>query len=355
MDRLRVIHVGLGRWGFDWAKTVFHQAPEVEVVAYVDRDAAALSRAQATLGVSAEICFTDLAVALRAVDAEAVVIALPIDLHVEVAMEALEAGKHVLVEKPFAPSPAQALPVVSLAERLGLTLMVSQNYRHSPVAIATANLVRSGELGALRSVKIDFRKNAPRDGYPYWGLPNPLLVDMSVHHFDLMRMIIGEEPVELNCRTWNPPGSPFEGHPSGAIVSLFPSGVTVSYRGTWLDEAPQSAWAGEWQMDFENGALFWTLRDPLDLTAGERLLIQRKGGPVEEAPTPNGRRDRPGVLQAFSEAIRTGREPAYFTSGRNNLGTLEIIDATLRSAAARGAPVTLARHEPIPPQLAAAS
>lgn len=46
----------------------------------------------------------------------------------------------------------------------------------------------------------------------------------------------------------------------------------------------------------------------------------------------------------FSEAIRTGREPAYFTSGRSNLGTLEIIDATLKSAAARGAPITLVQH-----------
>lgn len=344
MDKLRLIHVGLGRWGFDWASNVYHQTPEVEVAAYVDRDQAALLRAQATLGVSPQICFTDLATALQRVDADAVVIALPIELHVPVAIQALEAGKHVLVEKPFAPSPAEALPVVALAERLGLTLMVSQNYRHSPVAIAAANLVRSGELGALRSVKIDFRKNAPRDGYPYWGLPNPLLVDMAVHHHDLMRMIIGEDPTELNCRTWNPPGSPFEGDPAGAVVTHFPGGVTVSYRGTWLDEAPQSAWAGEWQFDFENGVAYWALREPTDLTAGERLLVQRKGGAIEEVPVPNVRRDRPGVLAMFSEAIRTGREPAYFTSGRSNLGTLEIIDATLKSAAARGAPITLVQH-----------
>lgn len=344
MEKLRLIHVGLGRWGSDWAKTVFQHTPEVEVVGFVDRDEAALARAQQLPGVVPAMCFTDLATALRTVEAEAVVIALPIELHVPVAIEALEAGKHVLVEKPFAPTPAEALPVVQLAERLGLTLMVSQNYRHSPAAIAVANLVRSGELGALRAIKLDFRKNALRDGYPYWGLPNPLLVDMSVHHHDLLRMIVGEEPTELNCRTWNPPGSPFEGDPAGAIVMQFPSGVTVSYRGTWLDAAPQSAWAGEWQLDFEHGALFWALRDTNELSSGERLLIQRQGGPLEELPTATGRRDRPGVLAAFAEAIRTGREPAYFTSGRNNLGTLEIIDATLKSAAARGAPVALASY-----------
>ena len=353
MDKLKLIHVGLGRWGFDWASTVYRQTPEVEVAAFVDRDEAALLRAQTTLGVLPAIGFTDLAAALRTVDVDAVVIALPIELHAPIAIQALEAGKHVLVEKPFARSPAEAMPVVAMAERLGLTLMVSQNYRHSPVAIAAANLVRSGELGALRSVKIDFRKNAPRDGYPYWGLPNPLLVDMAVHHHDLMRMIIGEDPVELNCRTWNPPGSPFEGDPSGAIVSLFQSGITVSYRGTWLDEAPQSAWAGEWQMDFEHGVAHWVLREPTNITAGERLLIQRKGGSIEEVPVPDVRRDRPGVLAMFAEAVRTGREPAYFTSGRSNLGTLEIIDATLKSAATRGAPVTLAQYGAAPAQLEA--
>lgn len=344
MDKLKVIHVGLGRWGFDWAKEVFQKTPEVEVVAYVDRDPAALSRAQTLLGVPSEICFTDLATALQAVVSDAVIVALPIGLHVPVAMQALEAGKHVVVEKPFAPTPVEALPVVELAERLGLTLMVSQNYRHSPVAIAAAKLVRSGDLGPLCSIKIDFRRHAPSQAYPYWGLPDPLLVDMSVHHFDLMRMIIGEEPRELNCRTWNPPGSPFEGDPSGAIVSLFPSGITVSYRGTWLDQGPLTPWAGEWQMDFENGVAFWTSRGtPPDLTLGDRLVVQRPDGALEEMPTVNGRRDRPAVLLAFAEAIRTGREPEYFSSGRDNLGTLEIIDATLKSSAARGAPVTLSK------------
>jgi predicted dehydrogenase len=343
MSRPKLIHVGLGRWGFDWARDVFPQAPEVEVVAYVDRDLAALSRAQAKLGAPADICFTDLAAAFQVVDADAVVVCLPIEHHVPVTVQALEAGKHVIVEKPFARSPAEALPVVLLAERLGLTLMVSQNYRRYPAAVMAANIVRSGFLGQLCSIKIDFRRLAPSEGYKYWGLPDPLLVDMAVHHYDLMRMVIGEEPFELSCRTWNPPGSPFEGDPSGAIVASFPSGVTVSYRGSWLDHGPQTAWAGEWQMDFENGVVFWTSRgDPPDRSARDQLTVQRSRSPAQEPPLIKGPHDRPAVLGAFAEAIRTGREREYFSSGRDNLGTLEIIEATLKSSAMKGASVTLA-------------
>lgn len=344
MSRLKLIHVGLGRWGFDWAREVFHQTPEVEVAAYVDRDPTPLLRLQAELGVSADICFTDLAAALEAVEADAAVVSLPLEHHVAVTMQALEAGKHVVVEKPFARSPAEAAPVVSLAERLGLTLMVSQNYRYYPTPVMAADIVRSGQLGPLHSVKIDFRRHAPSEGYRYWGLPDPLLVDMAVHHYDLMRMVVGEEPCEINCRTWNPPGSPFTGDPAGAIVALFPSGVSVSYRGTWLDRAPQTAWAGEWQMDFENGVVFWTSRgDRPDGVMRDRLTIHRPGAPIEDLQLVRGRHDRPAVLQAFSQAVGTGGAPRHFSSGRDNLRTLEVLDAALQSAAMKGAAVTLAQ------------
>jgi hypothetical protein len=60
-------------------------------------------------------------------------------------------------------------------------------------------------MAGLNTVQVDFRPNAVAEGYSNQGLPNPLLADMSVHHFDLMRMVIGEDPVELSCRAWIPP------------------------------------------------------------------------------------------------------------------------------------------------------
>src|SRR5688572_10198401 len=103
-------------------------------MAFVDADAATLELAQSTLGLPPERCFPSLEAALARVEAEAAVLTVFIAGHVPVAITALEAGLHVLVEKPFAPSVAEALPVVERAEALGKTLMVSQNYRFYPAA-----------------------------------------------------------------------------------------------------------------------------------------------------------------------------------------------------------------------------
>jgi predicted dehydrogenase len=343
MSKLRVTQVGLGRWGFDWARFVFPGHPDAEIAAVVDREEAPLQRAQTELGVPRGQCFRSLGDALAAVECDAVVSVLPIALHAPAAEEALAAGKHVLTEKPFTETIRQAGELVSLAEANGRVLMVSQNYRYFPATQLAADFVRSAWLGALQQIKVDFRRNALVEGYSYWGMQNPLVVDMAVHHFDLMRMVVGEDPTEVNCRTWNPPSSPFDSDPCGAMVIQFPSGVVVSYRGSWLDQGPQTAWAGEWQMDFEQGTVVWTARaDPPNRLRRDRLVMRRPNNEpeVQDLP-PMPLHDRRGVLTAFAQAIRTGRDPQFFPSGRANIGTLAIIAAALRSAQTGGAPVRL--------------
>src|SRR4051794_12148934 len=113
---LRIIQAGMGGWGRDWARTVLQPDDEVEVVASVDADAASLALAREQLDLPASSCFESLSVALKAVDAEAVLITASIAGHVPLAMEALKAGKHVLLEKPFAPSVDEARQVVELVE-----------------------------------------------------------------------------------------------------------------------------------------------------------------------------------------------------------------------------------------------
>jgi len=348
MNKIKLIHVGLGRWGSDWARHIYPESPDVEVVGYVDQDPLALDRARVVLGVSAAKFFPLLSDAIAEVDAEAVVITLPLSLHALVAREALRAGKHVIVEKPFTQTLEEAYRLVDLAEEGARVLMVSQNYRYFSASQAATRFVRDGWFGQLHSVNVNFRHNAPVEGYSYWSLPNPLLADMSVHHYDLMRMVIGEEPVELSCRAWNPKGSPFKMPPCAVIVLTFPSGVVASYRGSWLDQGPKTAWAGEWQMDFELGSVFWTSRGDRPNVAGrDRLSIRRLNSELEEIElAPMSKFDRIGVLAAFAEAIRTGTEPRFFSSGRDNISTLSMVEATLRSASQGGASVRLETLHP---------
>ncbi|MFI5015051.1 MAG: Gfo/Idh/MocA family protein [Hyphomicrobiales bacterium] len=344
MDKIRLIHVGLGRWGFDWARDVLPGHPDVEAVAYVDGDGAALRRAQKELGAPPDACFADIATALRRVASDAVVVCLPTAFHAPVARLALEADRHVVVEKPFTATMREAHDLVGLAEARRRVLMVSQNYRYFPASVAAAEFVRKGDFGKLCQIKIDFRRNAVVEGHGYLGLANPLLVDMAVHHFDLMRMIIGEDPAELSCRTWNPRGSPFTGDACGAIVLTFPSGVAVSYRGSWLDQGAQTAWAGEWQMDFEHGSVLWTSRGSgPEGPARDRVATKRPNAEAETRALPAMRLyGRRGVLAAFATAIRTGREPVHFPSGRSNIATLAVIEAALESSALAGTSVRIA-------------
>jgi predicted dehydrogenase len=350
--RVRLIQVGLGFWGTNWAEEVLPTVPEVETVAYVDPSPAATGQLCARLDVPAGRCFPSLAEALARVPADAVLASLPTALHAPIAREALEAGRHVLVEKPFTATLAEALDLVRLAERQGLLLMVSQNYRYYPAAIAAADLVAGGSLGRPLAATVDFRRHAPTEGYRYWDLPDPLLADMAIHHFDLMRMVLGLEPVEASCRSWNPAGSPFRSDPAAAAALTFAGGVVVSYRGNWVSRGPTTPWGGEWMVELDEGALFWTCRGNVgERLRTDRLAVRRPGGPIEPQPIgPYGRYDRAGVLTAFAQAILKGVVPPCFSSGRDNLGSLALVEACRRSAAGRGQPVRIA--ELVPPGFA---
>jgi predicted dehydrogenase len=345
MSKIKLIHVGLGRWGFDWAQHVYHGSSEVEPVAYVDKDPEALGRAQSKLGASPCKFFPALGDALAATDAEAVVVALPLALHAVVAREALLAGKHVIVEKPFTQTLEEAHSLVGIAEKSSRVLMVSQNYRFFAAPQAAYEFVQDAWFGQLHTVQVDFRLNAAAEGYPYRhrGMPNPLLADMSVHHFDLMRMVIGEDPVELSCRAWIPRGSPYQMPPCAVVVLTFPSGIIVNYRGSWVDQAPKTPWAGRWQMDFEEGSLFWTARGDRPLVnRHDRMSIRRLNSEPEDIDLePMLKYDRLGVLNAFAVAIRSGTAPSFFPSGRDNISTLSIVEAAIRSSLQGGASVQI--------------
>jgi predicted dehydrogenase len=342
MSRLRLIQVGLGFWGRNWVEEVLPTVAEVEVVAHVDPSPEARRLLHERTGVAEGKCFASLGQAMAAVEAEAVLATLLTAHHVPVVTAALAAGKHVIVEKPFTPTLAEGAELVRLARRSGLVLMVSHNYRHSPAAIAAAELVHTRGLGRVSSVAIDFRRFNQAHRYP--SIPDPLLADMSIHHFDLMRMVLGKEPVEASCRTWNLPDSHFANHPAGTATILFESGAVVSYRGNWLSRGPETPWAGEWAVDCDDGAFYWTSRGSFaEQFTADRLAIRRLGSETApQALEPIRHYDRAGTVATFAEAIRTGATPPRFSSGADNLKSLALMTACIRSAGQGGIPVRVA-------------
>ncbi len=335
MNSLRILQVGLGPHGRGWARNVIPEVPEVELVGYVDSDPRALDALREVVDASADRCFESLKEAIAATQPQALLVTTALPGHVPVTEAALDAGLHVLVEKPFAPSVGAAQQLVDVAAAKSLVLMVSQNYRFFPAPRAIATLVRESALGKLHEVSIDFRyySQPPLNGRGRHQIEEqPLLVDMSIHHFDLLRMIINREPERIYCEAWNPEWGQFGG-PSAAVASIvFEGGVVASYRGSWVSAGSVTPWAGDWRLEFEHGEVFWTSRD--DNMEHDRVVVRPRLGEESTPALAVMPRTGPlGTLTEFANAIQTGREPE--TSGRENLGTIAFTMAVVESATQR--------------------
>jgi predicted dehydrogenase len=126
-------------------------------------------------------------------------IALPNHLHAPVAIQAMEAGKHVLVEKPIARNSAEALAMIEARDRTGKTLMVGMNQRFSPKRAALKQLIEEGELGDVYYAKAWWRRR--RVGAGLWQRGNWFLtpelsggdplIDLGIHVLDLALHLMG--------------------------------------------------------------------------------------------------------------------------------------------------------------------
>jgi predicted dehydrogenase len=327
----------MGAHGRGWARQVLPGIHEIEVVGYVDSDPNALERLREELKPRPEMVFESMREAIAATRPEAVLNTTALPGHVPVTKAALDAGLHVLVEKPFAPSIGAAQQLVDIATRAGLVLAVSQNYRYFPAPRAIASLVREESLGKLHQVSIDFRRYSaigPNGRGRHHFEEQPLLVDMSIHHFDLLRLILNSEPERIYCEAWNPKWTAFSG-PSAAVASITFPGVVVSYRGSWISGAPVTPWAGRWSLEFEHGEVYWANRD--DDMAHDKVVIRPRGARPRSAKLePMARTGPTGTITEFVSAVRSGREPE--TSGRHNIGTIAFVAAAVESATV---------HEPV--------
>lgn len=335
---MRLVHVGMGGWGRNWEAEALPPVPEVKRVACVDSDESALAAARKALGLQAEECFTDLDAAFAAIDADAVLVTASMPAHIPLAVQAMRAGKDVLVEKPFAGSVAEAREAVDVAASLGRTLMVSQNYRFYPGARTAARLVRESALGPVGTVRVDFRKwdnTAEAGTNRHYEFIHPLLFDMAIHHFDLMRLVLGREPARVFAQVTDPPWSRYVQEAAAAVTLVFDgeSGreTVVSYRGSWVSPGTPTTWTGDWHLECERGEIFWTGRGGDD-TAGDVVTLRERGRdakPVDLEPVELW--GRSAGLRAFVRAVETGAEPE--TSGRQNLASLALMEAATRSAA----------------------
>jgi predicted dehydrogenase len=340
---LRLLQIGLGGWGRNWVEEITRETPSVEPVAWIDIDPAMRERAVVDLELPEQWVFASLEEALARVSADAALVVVPLAAHAAVTRQALEAGLHVLVEKPFAETLEQARALEELARQRQRVLMVNQNYRWFPAPALARRLLHRGALGDLAACYLDFHFYFG-SGYRYFYLDEPLLSDMAIHHFDSLRFVLDDEPVEISCHSWAGPDTPFAGHPAAVATMRFAKGTVVSYRGSWLTHGPATPYGGHWRLDGTRGTIEFTFRGAFEEREKlDRLTLYRPDAPPEPATLPAmPYKDRKGALHSFARWIREGAPPQGASTATDNLKSLALMFAAIRSARGGGVTVRIA-------------
>src|SRR5262245_7313759 len=224
----KVALVGLGYWGPNLLRSIVAMAGSEHVVVVdraLDRVAAACAQYPAMSGSAS------LDEALEDHDVWATVIATPVSTHHALVCTALDAGSHVLVEKPLARSGTEAADLVIRAERAHCTLMVGHTFLFSPRVELIERVVREGHLGAIQYVT-SARLNL--------GLHQPdvsVIWDLAPHDLSIICRVLGEVPTRVRTTGRAMVRSD---RPDVAFLQLdFPSGVVASVSLSWL--APSKA------------------------------------------------------------------------------------------------------------------
>ena len=173
----------------------------------------------------------------RADDIDGIVICTPNHLHEEQAIAALEAGKHVLVEKPLALTPEAAARVVAAAQASGRTLMVAMNNRYRPDTRALKPFADSGELGTIFLTRGAWLNQKMRVARPTWRhrlatAGGGALMDLGVQTLDLCLWTLGfPEAASVFTHTHVPAGSEVED--TAAILLRMKDGSCISLTVSW--------------------------------------------------------------------------------------------------------------------------
>ena len=324
---LRLIQAGVGGMGGTWVNALKGRT-DVEVVALVDIADAPLDKAGDEVNVPPARRFKDLTQAVKAVPADAVLTVTPPAVHLPHARIAFDAGLHLLTEKPIAADLAEAKQMIDLATKAGKILMVAQNYRYSAQMQTLARLVREQPLGPLGHGHIDFYIPGDFRGSFRQTMPYPLLIDMAIHHIDLIRAVTGRDITHVTAQTFRPEWSWYDHHPGLKMLLTLDGGLPFSYSGDWSARGRNTSWNGAWRLQCERGSLELLHDNTLLQSSNTFWDENRTRDAIAADPTPEVA--QAALLTRFVVACRTGASPE--TSGHDNLKSFAAVTAGVSSS-----------------------
>jgi predicted dehydrogenase len=315
--------------------------PSVSVAAVAARDLARAEAYAKTHEIPA--VFGSYEELLAAPEIDAVYVPLPNALHAPWTLRAIEAGKHVLCEKPFTSNAAEAIQVATAAEDSGLVVMEAMHYRYHPLVQRLASLIADGAIGtpSYAQAWTSWPIRDPADIRYDFALGGGALMDGGCYAIDCLRLVAdatdgtpAEEPVSEPAEEPAPvvSGALADPLPNGLVDRAmagrlaFPGGMTG-----WFDSAFTSD--GEFRADIhvtgDEGHLW--LRNFINAHSG-RLVVARSGSEVSDESAADLRRyDEAGdttfawQLRAFAAAVLDGTP--FPTTAASAVTTMRLIDA----------------------------
>ena len=252
------------------------------------------------------------------------------EAHCAVTCTALEAGCHVIGEKPMASSMAEARKMVRTSALAGKLYMVSQSRRWDPKHDSVHRTLKGGAIGTLTTINCDFYIGAHFGGFRD-VMPSPLILDMAIHHFDLARFMSGVDPVAVYAREFNPRGSWYKGDVAASVIFEMSNGVLFTYRGSWCAEGCSTSWNGDWRFIGDRGTLIYAH----DNTPDGEVITGKKGfthptKPMRVLKSPLKYTGMHGGLREMLAFLRTGKRPQ--TECHDNIKSLAMVFAVIESS-----------------------
>jgi predicted dehydrogenase len=315
MKSLKICLIGCGIIAQEHAKAYSSLGGEVEIFTF-DVDGEKARKICDEFGFVG--IFNSLEEILRSSQITAVDICLPHDLHFPVAKVCAEAGKHILIEKPITKTLEEADELISVAQQMGVLLMVAENLRFHPSILEAKRLIEEGRIGRLNLIQANswqfyipsgWRRSKEQTG-------GGVLIDAGIHSLDIALNIAG--PVET-VYALRPSQTVMEmnGEDGALVLMRHKSGVISEINVTWgtpgMPQAPKFVACGT------EGAIYeW-----------DGLWLDRIGEDRRKIPTEPPTKSGFLKIEHFVRCVKEGKEPSV--SGKVGREDLALVTAAYKS------------------------
>ncbi len=330
---LKVAVIGTGTMGGEHV-AAWRSVERARVTAVLGRNKSKAEALAAACGAAAYDAFEAM---VESAEFDAVDICLPTHLHREYAAIAAAAGKHVICEKPIALDAEDANAMLAACREHRVRLLIGHDLRFCPEYRQARELVRSGKLGRVGTIRMSRRSRFP-EGAGAWyadaSKSGGVIADLLIHDIDWLRWTFGEAERVTALRVEGSEGAPLE---YALLAIRMRSGAIAQLEGSWA----HTEFSSSFELSGTGGMLVEHMADsaPLRLSA--------RSGPGEPQPVavPDmslARNSYELELAHMTDCLLDGTEP--IVSATDAVKALEIARAAVESART-GRPVALAREE----------